>query len=455
MHHRRRSFGCKGGPKVHESQGILPLFRGLARTQRVKVWLLFSWFFLTIATLWLLKPVRTASLLAHLGAVETPYVRLGSVAVVAAVVALYTHAAGKLSRRALMLGVSAAFALVLATFWVMLRFGGEALGHHRAFVWAVYILVDVYATVMVGVFWTYTNDVMTPAEADRLYGPIGLGGILGGVAGGVFVDMLAGPVGPVNMLLICAVLVVLCGAAALASEHILKPAPRPAAEGSARGLAAALEGAREVARSPYLLLVVGIVVAYEFAATIDDFVINVLFERAYRGTVQIAKMYGRLGWIVSTTAVVAQLVLVPLLLPHKRLALMVPPLLLLFAAASTIAAPLVGMAFLLGASDHGINYSLHQSTKETLYVPLTDVQKYKAKAFIDMLVDRAAKAFGAVALIALIARAGLSVRASLALGLVALAVWLGCAVALGRRYEALVDAHARESRPSAASPEPS
>jgi hypothetical protein len=46
-----------------------------------------------------------------------------------------------------------------------------------------------------------------------------------------------------------------------------------------------------------------------------------------------------------------------------------------------------GMAMLLSAADRGLNYSLQQATKETLYVPLTDVQKYKGKAVIDMLID--------------------------------------------------------------------
>ena len=39
---------------------------------RASKWMLSAWFFVTIANLWLLKPVRTASLLAHLGAAETP-----------------------------------------------------------------------------------------------------------------------------------------------------------------------------------------------------------------------------------------------------------------------------------------------------------------------------------------------------------------------------------------------
>ena len=67
----------------------------------------------------------------------------------------------------------------------------------------------------------------------------------------------------------------------------------------------------------------------------------------------------------------------------------------------------------LAASDRGLNYSIQQATKESLYVPLTDVQKYKSKAFIDMFVDRAAKALAAFALIAIIRAVGASVTVSL------------------------------------------
>jgi AAA family ATP:ADP antiporter len=42
--------------------------------------------------------------------------------------------------------------------------------------------------------------------------------------------------------------------------------------------------------------------------------------------------------------------------------------------------------------DNGFNNSINQSSKEVLYVPTTRVEKYQAKAFIDMFVQRLAKA---------------------------------------------------------------
>ncbi len=417
----------------------LATFRSLDRKHWTKVGLLFSWFFLAISAFWLLKPVRVASLITHLGAAETPYLKIGSMIAVGAVVAVYSRIVDRVSRRTLALGVAVLFAVLFVGFWAVLSGAGEAVRGSRPFVYAFYILTDVYSTVMVAVFWTYTNDVVTRDEADKLYGPIGLGGILGGIVGGAGADLLARPLGPTNLLLICALLAVACGFLAVSCERILEPAPRTIEKTSEGGLAKALDGAREVAKSRYLLLIVGILVAYEFASTMNDFAINVTFERAFHGdNTHITQMYGRLGWVISLTALFAQLVIVPAVLPRKKIALMVVPVAMVAAATGMLALPMIATVFVLAASDNGLSYSVQQSTKETLYVPLSDAQKYKAKAFIDMFVARAAKALASFAFIGITAAVGLSLRVSLAFSVVALGIWLVLAVMLARKYEAYV-----------------
>jgi AAA family ATP:ADP antiporter len=340
----------------------------------------------------------------------------------------------RLTRLQVARGAGIVFAALLVAFWIALRTGGEELGGQRWFVWAVFILVDIYSTVMVGIFWTYTNDVVTREEADKLYGPIGLGGILGGIAGGVMVDALVEWIGHVDMLMLCAALVIGSSALVWASEAWLRPAPRQIASKPDGKRSSAFEGAGLVFRSRYLLLIVGIVVAYEFAAATTDFVVSVVFERAYPDQTELTRMFGRVGWIVSGVALVSQLFLVPVLLPRKRVALMLPPLAMGLATVGLAAAPVVLMAIVLSISDRGLNYSLHQATKETLYVPLADGEKYKAKAFIDMLVDRTGKAISSVALMLMIATVGVSIPVSLAIALGALTVWTVSAAALGPAY---------------------
>src|SRR5688572_31316463 len=132
---------------------------GLSRWERTKAALLGAWFFCCITTLWLLKPIRNASLIAHLGSEELPYVRFGTLLAVGLVVMAYSRVVNRFSRLDVVRGASAVFAAVLLGFWLALRLGGEALGAQRWVVWAVFILVDIDATVMVAMFWTYSNDV--------------------------------------------------------------------------------------------------------------------------------------------------------------------------------------------------------------------------------------------------------------------------------------------------------
>jgi AAA family ATP:ADP antiporter len=410
---------------------MLSLWRGLTPGERVKAGILSGWFFLLIANLWLLKPLRQASLLAHLGARELPYARLGAIVVVAIVVAIYSRLVDRLSRVQVARGASIAFGAVLALFWLALRVGGEGLGAQRWFVWALFILVDIYATVIVAIFWTYTNDVVTRVEADRIYGLVGVGGTVGGIAGGLAVDSLVGWLGSTDMLLVSAGLMFVSAVIVSRGEAYLHPPPRAPVR-TASG--SPLQGAGLVIRSSYLTLIVGIVVAYELAAATTDFVVSVVFARTYPDETVLTQMFGRLGWMVSIVALVSQVLVVPLLLPHKRIALLVPPAAMGIATIGLVALPMVAMAVFVSVSDRGLNYSLQQATKETLYVPLDDAQKYKAKAFIDMLVDRVGKAVSSIALMVVIAIAGVSIRASLAIALAALVLWAASAAALGPAY---------------------
>ena len=232
--------------------------------------------------------------------------------------------------------------------------------------------------------------------------------------------------------MICAALILVAAGLGSLTEAVVHPPPRKLVNrDQGHSWRLALEGAREVKASKYLMLIVGIVIAYEFTATLGDFAINVIFENTYRDQVELTKMYGRLGWIASGTALTCQLVLAPLLLPRKKIALLVAPLAMLVGGIGVMLMPVIATAMLLAASDRGLNYSVQQVTKESLYVPLTDTQKYKSKAFIDMLVDRAAKAMAAFVLIVLIAIAGASVRATIAVTLLSMVLWLIAAWRLG------------------------
>jgi len=74
-------------------------------------------------------------------------------------------------------------------------------------------------------------------------------------------------------------------------------------------------------------------------------------------------------------------------------------------------------------------------------------QKYKAKAAIDMIVDRAAKAVAALVLVFVIARSGLSTRITLLIALASIGTWLFAAILLGKLYVKTVGARSKRDTP--------
>ena len=402
----------------------------LSRDERIKAGLLSAWFFLTVTALWVLKSSRITSLIIHLGARETPYVRLAGIGAVAVAVFLYSIATTRLSRIDVVRLTSIVFAVVLVGFWIAVRFGGEQFASHRPFIWALYMLVDVYTVVMIELFWTYANDVVTQTEADRLYGVIGLGGIIGGILGGVLVDVGARVIGINNFLLIGAAIVLCMTVLGSVTERVLKPPPRQLLPYDRGDLSSAFDGIKEIRKSRYLLLFVALVVAYEFAATLMDFGVNVVFERAHLTETALAALYGRLAWIAGCVGIVVQLALVPVLLRSKRIALLFPPLALLASVVGVVILPVIATALVMASVGRGLEYSVQRTTRESLYVSLTDVQKYRAKAFIDMFVDRAAKAGASVLLLVLIVWGG-SPRLILFVSCGAVLAWIGSAKLIG------------------------
>jgi AAA family ATP:ADP antiporter len=89
----------------------------------------------------------------------------------------------------------------------------------------------------------------------------------------------------------------------------------------------------------------------------------------------------------------------------------------------------------MSVSDNALNYSINQSAKEALYTPTTQDETYKAKSFIDMFVQRAAKVVAVGLNLGLTAFVVADVRwLSLAVG-VLLVAWIAVIRFLGHRYE--------------------
>lgn len=408
------------------------LFQLTAEEKR-KTALLFLFFFLVIAVFWIQKPLRTSGLLISGGIVALPWAKLLVAAAVLPALAAYAALTRSLRERprAVLVGVcSGAFILGLAAF------AGLGRGTTAA-AFAYFLFVDLYVTVMVALFWSLAHETTPPAQARRIYALAGAGGILGGIAGSALTGWLAPIAPPETMLWIAAAL--LAPLAPLA-RGLGPPSPEDGNEGSS--LHAAWHGARLTWASPYLLAIGAVVVLYEVSSNVVDYLFHAHALSAFSEEAALAAFLGRFNAAIIGASVIFQLVLTSYLLRRRgpRAGLLILPA--AFAAGSLLflAAPTLAAAAFLFFSDGSLHYSVNQTSKETLYTSETRQVKYEAKAFIDMLLFRAAKAFSSLLIAAfnvwLLPR-GWPLRTLTAVILLCLVFWVPAAVSAGRSFDRL------------------
>lgn len=370
--------------------------------------LMFGYFFLVITSFWILKPIKKALFIEFYD--QTGFDLLG------------WHMSGpqaELIAKVLNMGV--AFAAVVVFTWLASRFRREQLAYiFTAFflvsyvayafalaapgaftVWTFYLFGDLFATLMVATFFAFLNDSVTPDAAKRLYGLVGLGGVSGGLFGAYVVAAMIGSLDRPHWLWICFVVGIGILAVAFAAGRLVERHPPeednpepPAADNEQRSEGnPALEGARLVSRSSYLLAIVFIVGLYEIVSTILDFQFTSTVAHFLQGEA-IGRQFSLVFAVTNTVAFLVQLFLTSFVMSRLgvRTALLVLPAAILVASAGFTALPILWMGCFLNTADNGFSYSMNQSAKESLYVPTTKNEKYKAKAFIDMFVQRFAKA---------------------------------------------------------------
>jgi AAA family ATP:ADP antiporter len=378
-----------------------------------------AYFFLVIAVFWILKPLKRGLLigffgegnpitfagLAFSGAEAEQVGKVLNMVVAYGVVVGFTWLARRLARHHLVLVFCAAFAGLFALF-------ATALGDLGApGVWAFYVLGDVWTTVMVATFWAFANDLNTGEEAERLYGLVGLGGVVGGFVGASVVSRFVEGVGRAPLLV--GALVPLAAIAGLVAwlHHREQAATGrtdadpccpdddgggTAAEGGSDPgeppPSAIVEGAQVVLRSRYLICIAVILGLYEVASNVIDFQFGSMVEAEFAGAERDA-YFAFVGQLTSGVSIVVQLVGTTFVLNRYgvRTALFVLPAVVLVGSAGFLALPTLALASALSVADNGLNYSIQQSAKEALYTPTSQDATYKAKAFIDMFVQRAAK----------------------------------------------------------------
>lgn len=389
----------------------------------------------------MLETARDALFLAEQSATRLPWVYL-AIAFFALLLARLNDGASSRDHSKGLGGWLLGASIVTLGFWGLV-FTGSGWVFYALYVWS-----GVVATLILLRFWLMMGQRFSATEAKRIFAVVGTGSVVGAIAGSAAAAVVASLVGAHWLLLF--------SAAAMAVTAML---PRFVAEasGSATGVHAGivesfvewLTGHRggnrsrgatlgesvALARSqPYVWRVGLLVLVSTSTLTIADYVfksaIDLHVSADQMGTVlavvylglNILSLFAQvflIGWFLRVFSVTGALAVLPLLLLGGGVGLAV--------AGGLVAA--IGIK----AADGALRHSLHRTTAELLYVPMTSNIREAAKGLFDVLGQRGGQALASMAILGLVAL-GANERL-LGIVLVCLALlWVCLAIELRRHY---------------------
>ncbi|MBD3288503.1 hypothetical protein GF337_06825 [candidate division KSB1 bacterium] len=401
----------------------------------LKVLLMFSYIFLAIASLLIVKPVRNSLFLSYFGVEKLPYAFI-IVAVVAAVFTnFYSRYAKKIRLNILILYTTLSSIIILIVFWLLLYININK----GWFYYIIYVWVALFGVITTSQFWLLANYVFNARQAKRLFGLIGAGAISGGIFGGYLTKFLAPVVGTNNLFFFCVVFLLICivimrkvwkqGARKTYTERIHQ-------EKRIRRKLTSEKPFELLQKSQHLTYIAAIVGIGVIVANLVDYQFSAIASSIITDKDKLTAFFG--FWLSNLS--VASL-LIQLLLTGRSLkifgvttSLFFLPFGILIGALSIIFDPRLWSAVFIKVCDGSFKQSIHKAGLELLALPLPTTLKNQGKAFIDVFIDSLATGIGGILLIIFTQQLGFSVRQISFVLIVFIVIWFYLIKAVKEEY---------------------
>lgn len=433
------------------------LFRLLSRIVEIKrgeetiSLLLFFNFFLISAPYTIIKSVRNAKYIIEYQAAWLPVAYLITAIFMGFVVAFHSKIQARIPRSLLIIASLVFFILASFAFgilfikdlgWVPLVF----------FVWA-----NVFIMVLMTQFWILVNDVFNPREAKRLIGFLVSGGILGGIVGGLLAGVLATHIPDYLLYIAGGILILNIGVAASIFRWRQKTSSPPTQvetddlqKSGKIEKVGFLDCFKTVRKTYYLKLLAALVTITWIVSTFVDFQYNIVIEREVTQTFYIS-FFGYFNSALLIVPFFVQLLMTSNIIKRLgiRLTLLVYPLILLLFSFGIAAFPTILFALSIKGSDKSLSFSLNQSVRELLYIPISPEVKYKAKIFIDMFLNRVGKGIGALLLMIFVwvpTAQILRIRIVSIMSIVFILLWVGLNLRVSKEYANIIKGKLKKSK---------
>jgi AAA family ATP:ADP antiporter len=373
------------------------------------------------------RPVRDALILGDWD--RLPWLFTATLIVVAALSAGWTHVVGKLPPRRTVPKAFHVFAGCCVVFAVLVGNDIAPQATSRVF----YVWSAAFNLFVVSVFWGLLADLLGPATAKRLYGPIAAGGTIGAIVGPALTRLFVDDIGIDGVLVMSAVLLEVAVIGVNRVRHHGEKLTREPDEPTPGG---ALRGFENVMRSPYLLAIVGYVLLTATAATFVYIEQAAIVRVQLPNRVDATELYASMElWTQAGTFVVQSLLATPLLaFVGPGVVMMLLPLAQGIGISSLVAAPTIRTLAPVYVATRVITHGLTRPARELLFTVVSRDDKYQAKHAIDTFGYRLGD-FSSAWLNQGLKALGLGGVALIGVMLPLSVIWAGIAVALGVGYK--------------------
>jgi ATP:ADP antiporter, AAA family len=398
------------------------------REGRAALWS-FAYFFSLLAGYYVLRPLRDQMGIAG-GVKNLPWLFTATFVTLLVAQPLYGALVARLPRARFIPIIYHFFVFNLIVFWGLLSLGIETAMIARVF----FVWVSVFNLFAVAVFWSFMADLFSSEQGKRLFGFIGAGGTAGALLGPTITIWLSIPLGPINLIIVAAVILEVAVFCVYRLEH--------AAAGHAGGQSeqniggSAIDAISELVRSPYLLGVAAWVGLLSYAATIIYFEQAYIVSEAVKTAGLQTRVFASIDLAVNLLTVTTQLLLTGRVL--KRLgtgiAAAALPAVYIVGFAVLAVMPTLAVVVTVQVLQRWMHFSIANPARQVFFTVVMRAEKYKAKNLIDVVVYRGSDALSGWIFDGLQAL-GLKTGAIALCSLPVVAVWFILSIGLGRAQE--------------------
>jgi AAA family ATP:ADP antiporter len=418
---------------------LLKPFVQLRSGEAATALLMFAYSFLAMAGYNMIQPVTRGLYIQNVGDRNLPWIQLGAGITIGFIMQGYTRVITRVPRRWMIPITLSAISVLMAAFYAM--FG--AWPGNRGVASGFYLFGLIVGILLISQFWTLANDVYDARQAKRIFGFIGAGASLGGYAGSKATEEILERIGNnvFPVLLVSAALLAVCTFTAWAIIGREPNAGRSDASktGEERGVSRS-EAIRLLRSSRHLQTIAMVIGFAAIGAAIIEQQLNMAATQQ-KGAANVGAVTAFLSEIRQYTSLIGFVIQILLTSRiHRYLGIGFALLIIPVVDASTgLLMLLTGALWTSGLArvmDTSLRYTVDKTTREILFLPLPVDVKYQAKPFIDVTVDRLAKAVGALILLVLVQPWGLGLswpQLSYA-GLTMMAIWATFALTARREY---------------------